>query len=281
MKRAFRLVERNLQAITQITVIHLSLMAALSADEIHVEARGTALRDALARAQAGTTLILEEGTYIGSFTIPPSVTVRAKKPHTAVLNGLGAEQVVILTNDCVLEDLSIRNGRVGVFTRGIDNRISRCKIYDNQNSGISSIIAVPQIQDNIIYRNGGSGIQIWVEEESYNGVIDHNTIVFNENHGISVGGESEVLITNNIIAYNKRLTLNSQGNDITITQENNNYFSNIEFNMSLPEGNYSYDPEFTNPRSDSFNFSQSARGQFDGKGNSRMGSRIYEKNDNQ
>ncbi|ERP31249.1 hypothetical protein CALK_1867 [Chitinivibrio alkaliphilus ACht1] len=265
-----------LKRITLVLLMQTVMTLPVPAEEIVVSPRGSALREALQSAQSGTTIVLEDGNYYGEFPIPPGVTVVSQNLHGAVLNGVGAEHVVTLTNNATLRGVQVQNGRIGVFSRGLDNTIAECRISRNRNSGISSIIAVPEIRDNIIYRNGGSGIQIWVDDKAYNGSIEHNTIAHNENHGISLGGEAEIHVRNNIVAYNKRLTLQVQGPEVTVVQENNNYFGNIEFNMALPEDNFSYDPEFIDARSGNFNFPSSSRSSFDATDRGRLGSRIYD-----
>ncbi|MGM0443008.1 MAG: right-handed parallel beta-helix repeat-containing protein [Fibrobacterota bacterium] len=270
------MIKKSFNSITWMALFNASLLSAEEAKEVFVEPRGTALKRAINRAEAGTVLILREGRYLGTFTVPPQVTLKAEKLHKAEINGFGGENVITLTSNAAVDGLTVKGGRTGIFSRGVDNKIRRCRIHSNRNSGISAIISAPEIQDNLIYRNGSSGIVIWVEDSSYNGSIDHNTIVKNGNHGISVGGDSHITVTNNIVAFNKRLTVKTEGKEPRIEQHHNLYYGNIEFNMRLPKGNWSFDPGFIDIRDNNYNFRDTSRAYYFGEENSRLGTRIYE-----
>jgi hypothetical protein len=257
----------------------LSLLIAIttiSAEVVAVPSTGRSFQKALVRAQQGDTLKLSNGHYLGKFIIPPGVTIIPETLHKVKLNGNGADRVVILTNGSTIEGITIVGGRVGVYSEGIDNSILQCNIHNNRQTGIVAVGNMPNISDNIIARNGGSGIQLW-EINNPNIPLEHNTIVFNINHGISVGGESKVLIENNIIAYNHKLTIKSTNGSI-ITQKFNVYYYNAEVNMMLPEENFSFDPQFVSIDRDEFRLKSSSRCFNNGKFGSDIGSRIYNNN---
>jgi hypothetical protein len=91
---------------------------------------------------------------------------------------------------------------------------------------------LPQIEDNIIIYNAGSGIRDGIPLKSSS--INHNTIAFNSNHGISVGGNSTIIIENNIILNNTLLGLKVSDESVRVTLVNNNFFMNSKFSGTLP-----------------------------------------------
>ena len=257
----------------------LSLLIAIttiSADVIAVPATGRSFQKALVMAQQGDTLKLNNGNYLGKFIIPPGVTIVAQTPDMVKLNGNGADRVVILTNGSTLNGITVVGGRIGIYSEGISNSIIKCNIHNNRQTGIVAVGNMPNIIDNIIARNGGSGIQLWdINNQAI--PIEHNTIVFNINHGISVGGDSKVKILNNIIAYNHKLTIKSANNS-EINQEFNVYYSNAEVNMVLPDNNFSFDPQFVSLDKKEFKLKSCSRCFNNGKFGSDIGSRIYNNN---
>jgi hypothetical protein len=245
---------------------------ALYADVIAVPASAKQLEIALARSQRGDTLILENGKYKGDFRIPPGITVTAKENQKAHIIGTGKERVVVLSNANTISGLKISGGKIGVYSEGMDNSVIACVISNNEYSGIMAVAYFVVIEDNLIFRNSGSGIQLWNVEAS--GEISNNTIVYNENHGIALGGACRVGFTNNIVAYNGRLTVQINA-ESEIFQEFNVFLSYIQVNMALPENNYSFDPEFVNPAMNDFRLKETSRCYNNGRNGINIGSRVY------
>jgi hypothetical protein len=259
------------------SVALLIAISAASAEVVAVPSVGWKLQKAISKSQAGDTLILESGRYIGKFTVPPGVTLQSKKLHKAKIVGNGADRVVILTNGSSISGLDVSGGRVGVYSEGIDNSIRDCLIHNNRQTGAVILLALPEIEDNVVFRNGGSGLQLWDIQANKMNAIRHNTIVFNRNHGVSIGGKSEILVENNIIAYNQKLTLKVDPL-AKVTQEFNVYYYNIEINMALPENNYSFDPQFASLEFNDFNLQESSRCFNNGRFGSDIGVRTNNNN---
>jgi len=238
-----------------------------------VDASGRELSRALGQCKQGDTLILKSGKYRGKFFIPPQTVVISEELHGAVLDGSGHNRTVIMQNGSTLYGVAVTGARVGVYSQGIDNSIVGCDIYNNQQSGILAVVSAPLIQDNIIHRNSGSGITLW-EIISDSVVVSHNSIVYNGNHGIIVGGESDLVISDNIIAFNHKLKI-QVNEDSRITQNNNNYYFNVEINELLPQGNYSFDPRFVNPLKSNFRLTDSSRCFNSGTNGSNLGTEIF------
>jgi parallel beta-helix repeat protein len=202
---------------------------------------------AMAKAGAGDTVWVADGVYTGGFFVNNGVVLKARSLHKAILDGGKKGTVVTLGRNCTVSGFIIRNGTIGVFSSGFGNTISHAKIVYNYLSGIICVRNLPKIEDNIIAFNGASGVQTW-DVNATAGAINHNTIAFNGNHGVAAGGESNVVIENNIISFNKRFGLSlskaSGGGQIVA----NNVFGNVIGAPAAPPGNFSFDPGFSAPR---------------------------------
>ena len=246
---------------------------ALYADVIAVPASSRQLEIALMRSQRGDTLVLENGRYRGGFRVPAGVSIMAQENGRAHIVGRGRDRVVALSNGNTISGLKITGGTIGVYSEGIDNAILACMISKNRQTGILAVAHFVRIEDNLIFRNSGSGIQFW-DIESSGGEILNNTIVYNDNHGVSLGGTTKVGLINNIVAYNGRFAvkINEQSE---IFQEFNVFLSYIQVNMTLPENNFSFDPQFRAPERNDFRLKETSHGFNNGRNGTNIGSRIY------
>lgn len=238
---------------------------------IAVPASARQLNTALARSQRGDTLLLESGKYRGNFRIPPGVTLRARENGKAHITGNGRGNAITMSNGSSAIGLSVSGGRIGIFSDGIDNAIIANRIHNNS-TGIMAVAHFVKIEDNLIFRNAFSGIQLWnvdTDEEILN-----NTIVFNENHGLALGGACRVGFVNNIVAFNGRLTVQSNA-ESKVFQAFNVFLSYIQVNMVLPENNYSFDPEFVNSDTNDFRARRTSRIFNNGRNGVSIGSRVY------
>ena len=113
-------------------------------------------------------------------------------------------------------------------------------------TGIIAVRHLPRIEDNVIAFNRSSGVQLW-DVRSTNTSINHNTVAFNGNHGIAVGGISNVVVENNIIADNERFgfKLSPESDKSSIVK--NNFWQNGIRGQQWT-GNYSFDPAFMSAR---------------------------------
>ncbi len=259
--------------VIRITLLLVFSSMAFAGERIEVTSSGSALSKALARSKQGDTLVLSPGMYRGKFVVPPRVTLISKELHRAEINAIGQNRAVVLMNGATLYGLSVTGAKVGVYSEGIDNSIIGCKIYSNRHSGILSVANMPVIKDNLIYRNLGSGITVW-DVKTRGNSISHNTIAYNFNHGITVGGGSEVSIVDNIVAFNGKLKIKVDEKS-TITQEYNNYYYNVEINELLPDGNVSFDPYFVNAVFNDFRLADSSHCINNGSNGSTIGSEIF------
>lgn len=276
LRRVMLYMRRFLQKSYGFTGILASLfifVSAISAEVIAVPSSGIALNKALAKATSGDTLELSAGTYHGRFTIPPGITLISDSLHEAKIKANGRDRALILTNNTRIIGLDVSGGKVGVYSAGIGNSIEKCAIHHNDQTGIVAIGFNVEIIDNIIFRNGGSGIQLWDVSDG-DLAIKNNTIVHNNNHGISVGGDSHIKFINNIVAYNSKLTLHVEP-QVKILQEYNVYYFNAEINMTLPENNYSFNPQFYAPSKNQYYVIEDSHCLKNGKNGETIGTRIY------
>jgi parallel beta-helix repeat protein len=253
-------------------LITLLFAFTLYADVIAVPASFRQLEIALSRCQSGDTLVLENGRYRGNFRVPSGVTVMAKENRKAQIIGNGRDRVVVLSNGSTIFGLSVSDGRIGVYSEGMDNSVIACAVFNNRQTGILAVAQFIRIEDNLIFRNNGSGIQLW--DVKGTGEISNNTIVFNENHGIALGGVCRVGFANNIVAYNARFAVQINA-ESEIFQEFNVFLSYIQVNMALPENNYSFDPEFVSPELNDFRLKETSKCYNNGRNGINIGSRVY------
>lgn len=222
---------------------------ALAGSMITVPSSGVStITTAMVKAKAGDTIIVENGKYYERIFIKAGVVLKARNMHKAVLNGMGRGTVVSMGANAAIVGFVVKNGTIGIFTKNAGIVISQCFITNNQQTGIITVRHLPSIVDNIIAFNRASGIQGW-DVRSTVAAIDHNTIAFNANHGIAVGGASNIVAENNVIAYNERfgLKLSEEAEKSKISK--NNFYQNLKQVQKLPSGNYSFDPAFIAPRS--------------------------------
>ena len=229
----------------------VALMAALSplsARIISVPSPGiSTISEALARSRAGDTVMVADGVYRERIMMTHGVALIARSRFKAVLDGGGRGTVVTLGKNNYVSGFEIRNGTFGIFSNGAGNFIQSCRIIGNWQTGIVTVRHLPKVEDNIIVFNRSSGIQGW-DVRSTDASINHNTIAYNGNHGIALGGRSNILIENNVLANNERFGMKVLAEAENIRVTSNNFYNNLRQPGGIPEGNYSFDPAFMAPR---------------------------------
>jgi OOP family OmpA-OmpF porin len=219
------------------------------AASMEVPSKGAgSISQAMIQAGAGDTIWVRDGVYRENEFIKAGVTVAARNLHKATINGRGRRIAVSLSKHSGIAGMKITNGTIGVFSADDGNSVRNCLISGNWMTGLMCVGHLPAIEDNIIVFNRGSGIQGWDVRSVVNS-INHNTIAFNSNHGIAVGGESILIIENNIIAWNERFGIKVKEKamrDIRIMS--NNLFGNLTMHAELPPGNFMANPMFVSPR---------------------------------
>ncbi|MCL2844037.1 MAG: right-handed parallel beta-helix repeat-containing protein [Chitinivibrionia bacterium] len=231
--------------IRTVAVIATLVCAVSAGDVIMVPSTGIrTISQAIVRARSGDTIIVADGIYREDVFVTTGVYLRAQHLHGAVIDGDGRGTVVTLAGSAGIEGFEIRNGTIGIFSRDADVVIRRNRVVRNWMTGILVLRHCPTIEDNIIAFNRGSGIVGW-NLRAARGAIEHNTIAYNANFGLQLGGVSNVEVQNNTIAFNQRfgLRVNSESAEAS-TIRHNNFWENLRQFHDNPEGNFSFDPAF-------------------------------------
>ena len=241
-------IDRGLKILFAVTTCCLLVQTNVSAATVQVPSMGiNTIAEAMMRSRVGDTVWVESGTYREKILIAPGVTMMARSTFQSIIDGGGRGTVVTMGKNTTICGFEIRNGTIGVFSNGSGNQIISCRIIRNWQTGIIAVRHLPKIEDNIIAFNRGSGFQGW-DVRSTNATINHNSIAFNSNHGIAVGGSSEIIMENNVVAYNERFGLKILSDAERIQVSNNNFYGNLRSPRPIPDGNFSFNPAFTAPR---------------------------------
>jgi hypothetical protein len=204
------------------------------------------IQAAMIAARTGDTVLVANGVYKEKISVKSGVWLKSQTLFGAAVDGMGKGTVVTLGGDAGICGMEVRNGTIGVLSRSLGNSILKCRITGNWETGLSCAGRLPRIQDNVIVFNRGSGIQGW-DVIASNEVIDHNTIAYNANNGIALGGSSNVIIEFNIIAFNSRFAIKSD-ESAKMAAENNDFFQNGAVQYGVGDKNFSLDPKFSDPR---------------------------------
>jgi len=228
----------------------VGLFSALYAQNtVNVPGDAKTIAEAMITARTGDTVKVAPGVYRERVIMAPGVILVSSELFGAKLDGGGRGTVVTMARNSVISGFEVRNGTIGVFSSDLGNEISNNRIINNWMTGIITVRHLPKIVDNVIAFNRASGIQGW-DVRSTAASINHNSIAYNGNHGIALGGLSEVIIENNIIAFNERFGLKVLQDLDKIQVSSNNFWRNLfQPGKPLPENNFAFDPAFIAPRS--------------------------------
>ena len=201
---------------------------------------------AMISAKSSDTIWVADGVYKELVFVKAGVVLAARNPLKAVIDGRGKGTVVTLSSNSVLSGFEIRNGTIGVFSKDPGNSVVNCRIINNWGTGIICVRHLPKIEDNIIVFNRASGIQGW-DIRSTATSINHNSICFNGNNGVAMGGSSDAIIENNMIAFNERLGVKLSVKSERTKLSKNNLFGNLVVSRTIPADNYLIRPQIRQP----------------------------------
>lgn len=245
----------------------------LSAATLTVPQNKSTITSALIAAKKNDTVLVAPGIYKEAIFVPPDVALVSTGLFQAQINGGGKGTVVTLGNNATINGFDIRNGTIGIFTTAGGVSIRQCRIIYNQQTGITCVGNLPKIEDNILVYNKGSGIQGW-DVRTTASSINHNTISYNNNHGISIGGNSSIIIENNLITNNCQFGLKPSEESVRIQMMNNCFYQNAKFTEVLPSGNFSYNPLFIDPQKLNFQLGRDSKCIGRSSDNQNIGARI-------
>jgi parallel beta-helix repeat protein len=229
-------------------IVSAFVSSSFAGENISVPSMGiTTISQAMLNAKNGDTLWVSDGVYKERIFIKSGVALISRNQFKAVIDGGGKGTVVTLGTHSTIRGFEVKNGTIGVFSKDADNVIINCRIIKNFQTGLMCVRHLPKIEDNIIAFNRASGIQGW-NLRSTSASINHNTIAFNQNHGIALGGVSEVIIENNMITFNERFGIKLSHNSQKTQLNKNNIYGNLSISNKLPPENVAFDPKYTAPK---------------------------------
>jgi parallel beta-helix repeat protein len=265
--------DRQMKKFHFLTVCILASLFTLEATSVPVPGKFLTISAAMAQVKKGDTIKVEDGIYKEQIYVNPGVVLIANNLFKSIIDGNGKGTVVTMGNGATISGFQIRNGTFGVFSTSAGVTIVRCMILNNQQTGVMCVGHLPRIEDNLIIFNKGSGIQGW-DVQSTSATVNHNTISMNSNHGISIGGNSSVIVENNIISNNDQFGVKAGDDKVRITMISNNFFQNAKFTGFLPVDNYSLDPMFKNVQQFSFTLNSESKCIGRGSDNQDIGARL-------
>ncbi|MGM0443007.1 MAG: right-handed parallel beta-helix repeat-containing protein [Fibrobacterota bacterium] len=220
-----------------------------SGETLRVPSSGMrSLVSAFVKAQPGDTVLIARGIYEEKILVPPNVVVKAEERHKVKIDGGGRGTVVEMNLGSVIDGLVIQNGTIGVFSKSREATIKNCEIVKNWMTGVMTVRHAPELTDNLIAFNGGSGIVGW-DTKSTTGEMLHNTIAYNEGFGLWLGGKSEITFKRNVVAYNQKYGYKWSDESAASIVTENNFWENLKKFYDYPVGNEKFMPDFRAPKS--------------------------------
>jgi hypothetical protein len=228
---------------------------------------------AMINAKKGDTVWVDPGIYSEHIYITPDVVLMSRVIFKAVIDGKGRGTVITVGTNGTLSGFEVRNGTIGVFSTANGVAVTQCRIINHQQTGIMCVGNLPKIEDNIITYNKGSGIQGW-DVRTTTSSINHNTIAYNGNHGVSIGGNSSIILENNIIAFNSQFGVKPADETVRIQMTANSFYQNARFTDVLPSDNYSFNPMFIDPQQLNFTLDKNSKCIGRASDNQNIGARV-------
>lgn len=176
--------------------------AGVQASMLKVPEQFRSIYKALLKAQPGDTVFVAKGVYYENISLVDDVVLKGEDQKTTIINGRRKGDAVVMGADrAVIENFTIRNGRIGILCKATAPTISSNIIIDNKGSGIMAIMSLPQIHNNIIMRNKWSGV-FCQSVKAIDTRIENNVILENGYNGVHCAKMTQVLVRNNIIMGN-------------------------------------------------------------------------------
>ena len=243
--------------VIRLSVFLLAIVYCASAGrKISVPHDFPSIHAALGECDAGDTIFVANGIYRENIALADNIVLQGENMLQTVIDGGRNGPCVIGADGAVIRNFTIQNGTVGIICRNTRLTIERNLIVGNNGAGIHAILALPDITNNIIYRNKWTGIFLESVRSTHSSV-DHNVIAENGYSGIFCGGRTGALISNNIITANKEYGIfvctNAHKTRIT---SNNLYDNRNSYNSDavVQKNNIETPPNFIDPGYPAFNY---------------------------
>ncbi|MBN1984146.1 MAG: OmpA family protein [Chitinivibrionales bacterium] len=211
---------------------------------------------ALGESNESDTVFVVKGIYKENIALPDNVVLIGQDMVKTIIDGQRKGPCVIGADGAVISGFTIYNGTTGILCKNTRPIIKRNLIVDNKGAGIHALISLPQIENNILYRNEWTGIFLESARSSRTS-IDHNVIIENGYSGIFSAHRTEVLIRNNIFTGNKQYGVYIAPDARKTRIIFNNFYDNrIPFNEEaiVNETNIGKMPLFISPAHPDYNY---------------------------
>ncbi|MCL2218391.1 MAG: right-handed parallel beta-helix repeat-containing protein [Chitinispirillia bacterium] len=267
-------ISSKIRVLALIALVAAALALPVSARTIVVpSSEAKTIGAAMAQARPGDTVKVKDGVYRENIFVAPGIFFVAENLFKAVLDGRGKGTIVTMGGSATISGFEIRNGTIGILSEAAQAVIRQCRVIHNVQSGILCVGVLPKMEDNFVVFNKGSGIQGW-DVRTTSGSINHNTIAYNANHGIALGGTTSITVENNIIAFNDQFGIKPAEETVRVELINNNFYQNARISSNLPSDNISTDPLFVDAKRFNFNLLKESRSIGMGTDNQNLGARI-------
>lgn len=218
-------------------LITLMLTTTLSAANIPLKP-GESISQAMVKVRSGDTISLAAGVFKESVILKDRIILKGSGILETTIQGDGRNSVITMNGKCTVSDMTIAGGQNGIKTQSVNSVISNVLITENRGSGILAVSAFPEINQSVIARNGGNGIQASMIGGGTL-ILDSITIAENSGFGIVWDGTVPVSVTHSLFYKNGQKAFSNKQEQIIasgnlIFPEQSEYLS----------GNKSEKPEF-------------------------------------
>jgi len=219
-----------------------------AAKVLHVPSEYPTLTAALTHVDDGDSVIASSGRYAENVTLVQGVVVTCSSPLKCVIDGMRRGPAVYAVAGSEISDFTITNGIDGILCENASGlHIHHNWIVDNEGSGISAFIALPQIDNNVIYGNRWSGVLVW-GAKSLDSRLENNVILRNGYSGLSLRGPTRIIVRNNVFMGNREYGIYSDPDAGQSQVIYNDIFQNVmSFNRytKVNTSNIPSDPMFS------------------------------------
>jgi len=213
---------------------------------IRVPQQMKSIQAALDYAHEGDTVLVSEGVYKGPVMMRDDIVLMGMNAERTILRGSRRKPVVIGAQGAVLSHFTIEGGYTGVQCENTIMTIENCIIKNNR-TGVHCVIALPVIRNNIVFRNNWTGIYCETTR-THKGRVSNNVIAENGYCGVMLAGQSQVLVENNVIYFNKQYGVFTSEGARRSRIINNNFFGNRSSGnqfSAIDQTNLHTDPNYT------------------------------------
>ncbi|MGA3051173.1 MAG: OmpA family protein [Chitinispirillaceae bacterium] len=243
--------------VIRVSILLLSVVCSAGAGrKISVPHDFPSIHAALGECDAGDTIFVAKGIYRENIALADNIVLQGEDMLQTIIDGGRNAPCVIGADGAVIRNFTIQNGTVGIICRNTRLTIERNLIVGNNGAGIHAILTLPDITNNIIYRNKWTGIFLESVRSTHSSV-DHNVIAENGYSGIFCGGRTGALISNNIITANKEYGIFVCTNAHKTRITSNNFYDNrnpYNSDAVIQKNNIEIPPNFIDPGYPAFNY---------------------------